>query len=119
MSTDYHVERRIRAADVLDGRLIAFGVGEHLGEGTTEKSKCLTDGRNYVWLYIDDDGFVCSLSRYGANAPSKILEAIATTFDTEIFSEYEPQFWGLPPRKSGMRQWNRCVKKPMIVFMRS
>ena len=34
------------------------------------------------------------LSCYGANAPSRILEAIATTFDTEIFSEHEPQFWG-------------------------
>jgi hypothetical protein len=95
MSTDYRLEKSIRAADVLDGRLMAFGVQEQLCEYTTEASKCLTDGGNYIWLYIDDGGFVVdSLSSFGENDPSAILEAIATTFDTEIFSEHEPQFWG-------------------------
>jgi len=94
MSTSYRLEESVRAADVLDGRLLAFGIREQLSEHTTEPAKCLTDGRNCVWLYIDDDGFVSSLSRFGANAPSKILGAIATIFETEIFSEYEPQFWG-------------------------
>jgi hypothetical protein len=94
MSTNYRLEKSVRAADVLDGRLVVFGVREQLNESTNEAVKCLTDGRNCVWLYIDDDGFVSSLTRYRANAPSKILRAIATSFETEIFSEYEPQFWG-------------------------
>jgi hypothetical protein len=94
MSTDHRLGKSIHAADVLDGRLMVFGVRERLSELTTETAKCLTDGRNFIWLYINDGGFVCSLSCYGANAPSKILGAIATVFDTEIFSEHEPQFWG-------------------------
>ena len=94
MSTDYRLEKRIRAADILDGRLTALGVWDHVNENTNEHQKGLTDGRNYLWLYINDGGFVRSLSRCGENDPSTILEAIATTFDTEIFSEHEPQFWG-------------------------
>jgi hypothetical protein len=107
MSTDYCLEKRVRAADVLDGRLMAFGVREQLSEYTTEASKCLTDGRNYIWLDINDGGFVCSLSRYGANAPSKILGAIATIFDTEIFSEYEPQFWGFDSEE----EWHAAMEQ--------
>jgi hypothetical protein len=94
MSTDYRLEKRTRAADVLDGRLTALGIRENLNKNTTEHQKCLSDGRNYVWLYINDGGFVGCLSRYGENDPSTILEAIATTFHTEIFSEHEPQFLG-------------------------
>jgi len=45
-------------------------------------------------VYIDDDGFVHSLTRYGRNAPGKILNAVANGFDADVVSEYEPQFWG-------------------------
>ena len=61
MSTDFRLEECVRAADVLDGRLMASGVQEQLNEFTTEDSKCLTDGRDYIWLYINDGGFVCSV----------------------------------------------------------
>ena len=118
MSTDYRLEKSVRAADILDGRLMAFGVQEQICEFTTETSKCLTDGRNYIWLYIDDGGLVGSLSRFGANAPSKILEAIATSFDTDIFSEYEPQFWGFDSKKHGMPQ-GAMGREPMISFTQS
>jgi hypothetical protein len=107
MSTDFRLEKRVCAADVLDGRLNAFDIREHLTKETTEMAKCLTDGRNYIWLYIDDAGLVSSLSRYGRNAPSKILEAISTTFDTDIFSEYEPQFWGF----SSQEEWDTEMEK--------
>lgn len=33
------------------------------------------------------------------NAPHLIFEAIAKAFDTDIFSEYEPQFWGYETRE--------------------
>lgn len=94
MSIDFHLEKPVRAGDLLDGRLIPFGVREHINELTGECTKCLTDGTNYVWLYIGHSGFVSSLTRYAENCPNKILECIATAFDTEVFSEQEPQFYG-------------------------
>ena len=96
MSTDYRLLRKVPACDLFDGRLEEFGVREHVKpEATTEKSRLLTDGRNYLWVYIDDDGFVDCLTRYAPNgAPGKILNALANVFDTDIVSEYEPQFWG-------------------------
>ena len=95
MSTHYAPFNKIRARDLFDGRLEKFGIREQLTAGTTETSKCLTDGRNYLRVYINDAGFVGGFRRYSPNgAPGKILNAIAQTFDTDIFSEYEPQYWG-------------------------
>ena len=77
-------------------------------EETTEKSRLLTDGCNYLWAYIDDDGFVGCLTRYAPNgAPGKILNALANVFDTDIVSEYEPQFWGFNTQE----EWDACMEK--------
>ncbi|MGB9271840.1 MAG: hypothetical protein WCB74_21865, partial [Pseudolabrys sp.] len=64
MSTDYRLIRiNVPACDLFDDRLEEFGVREHvMPEETTEKSRLLTDGRNYLWVYIDDEGFVHSLN---------------------------------------------------------
>lgn len=96
MSTYYAPapSNKIRARDLFDGRLEKFGVREHVTADKTEGWKCLTDGRNYLEVYIDDDGFVSNLRRAGLNTPDKILEAIERAFDTDIFSEYEGQYWG-------------------------
>ena len=68
MSTDYRLLGKVPACDLCDGRLEEFGVREHVKpEATTEKSRLLTDGRNYLWVYIDDDGFVGCLTRYFPN----------------------------------------------------
>lgn len=96
MSTYYQTMKKVFAADLFDGRFDAFGVKEHFTEETTEHARLLTDGHeNYLWVYVDDDGFVERLTRYLPNgAPGKILAAIAEACDTQIVSEYEPQFWG-------------------------
>ncbi len=95
MSTDYKPLKKIRASDLFDGRLGRFKVHEHLKpDETNETRRCLSDGRNFVWVYIGDDGNVAGLSRYGCNAPGGILASIAEAFDTDIVSEYQPQFWG-------------------------
>ena len=107
MSTHYCLLKKVPACDLFDGRLKEFGVGEHVHPDTTTKKRCLTDGRNYLWVYIDDDGFVDSLSRHGCNAPGKILEAVADIFDTDIVSEYEPQFWGFDTQE----EWDACMEK--------
>ena len=104
MSTNYHLSKRIRACRLFDGRLKQCGIREHVQPDlSTKKSRCLTDGRNYLWAYINDDGFVACLTRYAGNAPGKILDAIADAFDTDILSEHEPQFWGFDTEK----EWNK------------
>jgi len=32
----------------------------------TANEKCLTDGRNFLWVYCDEEGLVSSFSRYGS-----------------------------------------------------
>ncbi len=96
MSTYYASQRKILACELFDGRLEEFGVREHVKpDATTEKSRLLTDGRNYLWVYVDDNGFVGSFTRYAPNgAPGKILTAVMDAFDTDIFSEHQHQYWG-------------------------
>lgn len=95
MSTDYALLKKVYACDLFDGRLDELGVREYISsDETSESCRALTDGRNYLSVYINDNGFVNCITRRGFNAPSKILDAIAEAFDTDIVSEYEPQFWG-------------------------
>jgi hypothetical protein len=108
MSTDYCLSERVAANTLSDGRLENFGVREHVKpEETTKNRRCLTDGRNYLWVYIDDAGLVSSISRYGGNAPGKILNAIAEAFDTDILSEYQPQYWGFDTQE----EWDAAMKQ--------
>lgn len=94
MSTCYAPLMKITAGDLFDGRLEEFGVREHVTPETAGKSRSLTDGRNYVEVCINEDGFIDHLTRRGGNAPGKILNAVADAFDTDVVSEYEAQYWG-------------------------
>jgi hypothetical protein len=95
MSTDFRLLRNIPASDLFDGRLEKFDVHEKFNDETDAQKRVLTDGENFLWLYVDDAGLISCLTRYFPNGnPDKILDAIADAFDTEIVSEYEPQFWG-------------------------
>jgi hypothetical protein len=90
MSTDYTPERAIRACDLFDGRLGRFGVHEHIKpDGTTESTRCLSDGHNYLWVHILADGVVYGFTRYATNYAETILNSIADAFETKIISEYE------------------------------
>jgi len=75
MSTDFRLLKRVQASDLFDGRLSIFGVREHVvPDEPTRNARCLTDGNNWLWVYVDDDGFVACLTRYFQNgAPGKIL----------------------------------------------
>jgi hypothetical protein len=107
MSTDFGLSKKVSAGDLFGGRLEKFGVREHVTPDTSERHRLLTDGRNYLHVYITDDGFVSSLTMYGANAPGKILSAIGEAFDTVIFSEYQAQFWGFDTQE----EWDAAKKK--------
>jgi hypothetical protein len=105
MSTYFALLKKIGGQELFDGRLEDFGVREHFEYQTSKTTRWLTDGRNYLSVYINDDGFVHSLKRRGPNAPGKILSAIAEVFDTGVVSEYEPQFWGFDTQEEWDR-WN-------------
>ena len=51
-------------------------------------------GATYIWVYIDANDVIGCLTRFGGNRPGKILNAVAEMFDSDIVSEYEPQYWG-------------------------
>jgi hypothetical protein len=94
MSTDFRPLGAIRMADLFDGRLESAGVHEKDAEWTTSDSRCLTDGRNFLWVYGNEKGIVSWFCRYGMNAPQFILQAIQNLFDVDIVSEHEPPSWG-------------------------
>ena len=102
MSTYFRSQEKIKFSDIFDGRLERFDIREHATKETMETFRCLTDGRNFLWLYGDADGMLNHMSRYGANAVGKMLRALAEAFGTEIYSEYEPQYWGF----ENQEQWD-------------
>jgi hypothetical protein len=108
MSTDYVSLDTIYASDLFDGRLEKFGIKENIHAETNEHSRSLADGNNFLWCHIDDDGKVDYFTRYMPNGnPSRILAAIAETFDTDIVSEYDHRFWGYETEE----EWDEAQRK--------
>jgi hypothetical protein len=109
MSTDFDPLKKIRADQLFDGRLDEFGIYEHVKpEETTSTKRCLTDGSNYLWVFVGEDGFVVTFTRYAANGyPGKILNAVREVFETHIPSEYEPQYWGFDTQE----EWDAELAK--------
>jgi hypothetical protein len=111
MSTYFRVVTAIRMADLFEGRLEDAGVHQHQSEEATANRKCLTDGRNFLWVYGNEEGFVSSFSRYGMNAPRRILGAIADEFAVEIVSEYEPEYWGFKTTEEWDAAWTAIARE--------
>ena len=105
MSTNFRLITPVRMADLFDGRLNRVGVHEHQSENATANCRCLTDGRNFLWVYGNNDGMVSELIRYGMNAPQSILRAIGAEFAVEIVSEYEPKYWGYETEEECEAAW--------------
>jgi len=85
MSMDYHPLTPIRMADLFDGRLKAVGVHEELCEDATPDERCLTDGRNFVWVSCSARELVTSFSSRGD--PGHILQTISKEFGVRILRE--------------------------------
>ncbi len=112
MSTEYIALKKIAFSELFDGRLERFGVREHIKDDETDDlRRCLTDGRNFLWVYRKQDGSLAALTRFGANAPGKILRAVAETFDADIVSEYEPQYWGFETREEWDLAWEKMSEE--------
>ena len=116
MSISFHLSDKVSVRDLFGGRLEKFGVREHVNPETSEKHRILTDGNNYVHVYMADDGFVQSLTRYAGNEARKILEAIIETFDTQIFSEHEPQYWGFETQQEWDAAWEEMAEQDRNQF---
>jgi hypothetical protein len=100
MSTYYGLRKSIKADELFDGRLEAFGVREEVKpEGTADQYppylkvkevRYLTDGRNSMKVAVYENGVACIDVRNLWCAPEReILHAIAEAFDTDIVSEHE------------------------------
>jgi hypothetical protein len=94
MSNDFIPSKNVTARELLCRRLKAFGVKVEEHRSFDERSYRLTDGSNYLWAFLTEDGSVSVFTAQSANNPYKILRAISEAFETDIFSESDPQFWG-------------------------
>ena|SRR5258705_12718453 len=106
MSVSYRLSERVIASALFGARLEEFGVREHVDRGQTSATqRCLTDGHNYLWLYLDDDGCIKSMTRWAGNNVTDILNLIADVCDTSIWSEHEPQYWGFETQEEWDVAW--------------
>jgi hypothetical protein len=107
MSTAYYPLTPIRMADLF-GRLKNLGVHEELCEGTTPDEKCLTDGRNFVWVSCSGRELVRSFSCRGD--PEHILQVISEEFGVRILREDE--YWnGYKPTEESRAAWDAMAEK--------
>ena len=118
MSTYYGLRKSIKADELFDGRLEAFGVREEVGpEGTADRYapymkvkevRYLTDAQNSMEVVIYENGVASLNVRNLWCAPEReILHAIAEAFDTDIVSEHQPEYWGFDTQE----EWDAHEKR--------
>jgi hypothetical protein len=94
MSTEFITKERVKYSDLFDGRLEKLNIREYISpQDTSEYSRALTDGQNYLWTHGHPEGVLFRMCRYGDNKVQKILQAIADTFEVEIYSEHDEEYW--------------------------
>lgn len=109
MSCDYRFGEPVQMRDLFNGRLQQYGIVEKVVRVTTETCRVLIDERgNYLCVYANDRGYVTSMSRYGFQFPERILEMLSSTFNSEIYSEHEPEFYGCSSHEE-LDAWMRAV----------
>jgi hypothetical protein len=99
MSSDYRPTGKILFDDLFTKTLAGGRIREHIVHRvedieTSETTRCLTDGVDYIWVFRDDFGFVHRFTQWAPNRAGFILQAVIDAFDTEILSEYEPRYGG-------------------------
>jgi len=117
MSTAYVSLKAIRFESLFDGTLKRFGIREHVTGDSSRVTRLLTDGQNSLWVTADEAGCVAGFKRYLPNgAPGLILAAIEEVFDTDIVSEYEPEFWGFKTQEEWDAAETRLSEKHDAAF---
>ena len=100
MSLDFRTDKQILMEELFDGRLAAFGVGERVVPSTSREDRLLSDGVNSVWAHGCKQGHVSHLTVYGLNSAVFIADAICRAFDTWMYTEHEPQYWGFDTQEA-------------------
>jgi hypothetical protein len=91
MSVDFIITTKVSATDLFSGILEPFGIRELVKRGITCKARrCLDNGQSYVWVTLDNNGFVECLTSYGFCDPRKILFSIEKALNVRI--ELDPLF---------------------------
>ncbi len=87
MPTDYIITTPIPMSELFGERLKKYGIRDAQSPEATDDARCLRDGENnYLWAYGNP---VTGFTRYMPNGwPGFILQAIATEFGVEIYSEH-------------------------------
>jgi hypothetical protein len=88
MKTEYLPLKKIPADDLFDGHLEKFSIREDRIDKATLTERWLTDGQISISVDINDAGFAYCFTGYSDGDPSKILNAIADAFDTDIVEEW-------------------------------
>src|ERR1051326_316464 len=106
MFTDFLTENAISMSEIRGNNLRSWGVWEHSKRDNDQSdSAWLTDGTNFVQVHQSSAGTLL-LTRYFPNGdPSLILRVISEVFETKIYSEYQPQFWGF----SSQEEWDAVM----------
>jgi hypothetical protein len=116
MSTHSRLRKNIKAEELFDGRLEAFGVREEVRpEGAADRYppymkvkevRYLTDGSHGMEVVVYESGFADITVRNLWCAPEKkIFHAIAEAFDTKIVIEGQPEFYGFDTQEE-WDAWN-------------
>ena len=115
MFTYYRLDKKIKFKELFDGRLERFGVYNAGTKVVTRTWGCLHDDRNS--LVVEGDEVVESMTGFGLfNATEKILTAIATAFNTEIFSEYQPRVWMYKTEEEWGHDQRKSIERNPVIF---
>ena len=107
MTTEYIVCGNVNAKELFCERLEASGLREHM----TANRRCLTDGQNYLWVYMTHDGTVSGFAPAGPDAPRTMLNSISQLFNIHIFTDRDPQYWGFGSQEEWDAAENQASKK--------
>ena len=105
MSTYYRLCKSIKADELFDGRLEAFGVREEVRSGETagryppymkvKEVRYLSDGSESMEVIVWENGYASlEVRNFWCAAEKEIFHAVAEAFDTDIVNEHQPEYWG-------------------------
>ena len=93
MSTIYRskikpkINQILNLCDMSDGK-----IREEITDESSSKQRCFTDGKNYVWLYIEN-GEVDNFVRFGINNVDFMIDLIEFELGYKVYSEHDEEYW--------------------------
>ncbi len=109
MTVDFKPKDKIIIEELFDGRLEQFGIREKIVKGYTSTNfRYLTDwSKTYIRVYGDElvDSFTWHIPNPPKGRPRMVLAVIEKVFDTNIYSNIEPQFWGFETVDEWKSDW--------------